>query len=168
MAIRRIEAPAVPWTSERSANANMNGLSRFAFAIARHFANVESLLDVGAGAGRLREVLVGGSRVLYVGVDQSENPGIVRADAHDLPFQDGTFDVVASKQTLPHFVDPSRAIAEMRRVARRGVIIQQEFPSDGVGWDGHSRVHIDSPDDVLALLPGATFDGIDFVWRAKA
>jgi hypothetical protein len=72
---------------------------------------------------------------------------------------------VASKQTLPHFADPARAIAEMMRVARRGVIIQQEFPEDGVGWEGHSLVHIDTPDDVLALLPGATFDGLDFVWR---
>ncbi|HEX4460413.1 MAG TPA: methyltransferase domain-containing protein, partial [Polyangia bacterium] len=101
----------------------------------------------------------------YLALDQVPNAGVLVADAHEIPFQDNVFDVVATKQTLPHLRNPARAIAEMTRVARRGVIIQQEFPADGVGWAGHSLVHIDSPDDVIALLPGATFDGIDFVWR---
>lgn len=164
MAIRRIEAPAAPWTSARSGLAHADGLARFACAIARHFGHVESLLDVGAGSGRLKDALEAACG-RYVGIDQSPNDGIRCIDAHALPFGDGEFDVVASKQTLPHLADPARAIAEMARVARRGVIIQQEFPSDGVGWTGHSLVHIDGPDDVLALLPGAAFDGMDFVWR---
>lgn len=168
MAIVRLDAPAMPWTSERSGRANADGLARFACAIARHFGHVASLLDVGAGSGKLSEALEGGACGVYVGIDQSMNPGTVCADAHALPFDDGAFDVVASKQTLPHFADPVRALSEMRRVARRGVIIQQEFPSDGVGWPGHSLVRIDAPEDVIALLPGATFDGFDFVWRKAA
>lgn len=162
--ISRIAAIAAPWTSARSAAFNMDGLQRFADAIVQSFGHVYSLLDVGAGSGRLKNAL-GAACGLYVGVDQVENDGVTVADAHALPFGDRSFDVVASKQTLPHFADPARAISEMMRVARRGVIVQQEFPADGVGWSGHSLVHIDSPDDVIALMPGATFDGFDFVWR---
>lgn len=164
MAIRRLEAPAEPWTSERSAVARGDSLGRFGCAIVLRFGFVESLLDVGAGSGRLVNVL-GKACGTYVGIDQATNEGILQADAHALPFPDQSFDVVASKQTLPHFADPAKALAEMMRVARRGVVLQQEFPPGGVGWEGHSLVHYDAPEDVLELLPGATFDGIDFVWR---
>jgi SAM-dependent methyltransferase len=164
MAITRIESPAEPWTSERSAVCRGDSMGRFGCAIVMHFGAVESLLDVGAGSGRLQNVL-GKACGFYVGVDQVQNEGLLQADAHSLPFPDRSFDVVVSKQTLPHFAEPAKALAEMMRVAKRGVVIQQEFPLGGVGWDGHSLVHYDGPDDVLELLPGATFDGLDFVWR---
>jgi SAM-dependent methyltransferase len=164
MAIRPINAPAEPWTPERSAVARGDSLGRFGCAIVLHFGFVESLLDVGAGSGRL-EIVLGRACGSYLGLDQVENAGILLADAHSLPFADRSFDIVASKQTLPHFADPPRALAEMMRVAKRGVVVQQEFPEGGVGWEGHSLVHYDSPDDVLALLPGAKFDGLDFIWR---
>jgi SAM-dependent methyltransferase len=164
MAIRKIDAPAQPWTSERSAVARGDSLGRFGVAIVLNFGFMSSVLDVGAGSGRLGQVL-GKACGSYVGVDQSANDGVLVADAHALPFPDGAFDVVVSKQTLPHFENPERALAEMMRVARRGVMVQQEFPEGGVGWEGHSLVHFDGPEDVLALLPGATFDGLDFVWR---
>jgi SAM-dependent methyltransferase len=164
MAIKRLTTPPQPWTSERSAVARGDSLGRFGVAIVLNFGPVDSLLDVGAGSGRLQFVL-GRACGHYVGIDQSPNDGILVADAHALPFPDQSFDVVASKQTLPHFEDPAKALAEMMRVAKRGVIIQQEFPEGGVGWEGHSVVHYDEPRDVLALLPGASFDGMDFVWR---
>jgi SAM-dependent methyltransferase len=164
MAIRPLHAPAAPWTPERARTASADGLARFASAITRHFGYVDSLLDVGAGSGQLAAAL-GAWCGRYVGLDQMPNDGVRLGDAHRLPFDDEAFDVVVSKQTLPHLANPRRAIAELRRVARRGVVIQQEFPADGVGWPGHSLVRIDSPDDVLELLPGGRFNGIDFVWR---
>ncbi|MGI8658956.1 MAG: methyltransferase domain-containing protein [Candidatus Limnocylindria bacterium] len=50
---------------------------------------------------------------------------VVEADAHALPFPDDAFDV-AHGSLLIHHLDPSDAISalrEMRRVARRGVVI---------------------------------------------
>jgi SAM-dependent methyltransferase len=164
--IRQMMAPAEPWTPERSAVSRGDSLGRFGVAIVLAFGRMDSLLDVGAGSGRL-EIVLGKACGMYFGIDQVENPGVQLADAHDLPFRDRSIDVVASKQTLPHFRDPEKALSEMMRVAKRGVIIQQEFPEGGVGWDGHSLVHYDSPEDVIALLPGATFDGLDFVWRRQ-
>lgn len=45
------------------------------------------------------------------------------ADAENLAFLDRSFDVVAVHDGLHHLDDPQRAIREMARVARRGVLI---------------------------------------------
>jgi ubiquinone/menaquinone biosynthesis C-methylase UbiE len=45
------------------------------------------------------------------------------ATAEDLPFRDRSFDVVAVHDGLHHLEEPARAIREMARVARRGVLI---------------------------------------------
>jgi SAM-dependent methyltransferase len=43
-----------------------------------------------------------------------------QADAQDLPFRDGTFDVVVSNVGICHVPDQHRALSEARRVLRRG------------------------------------------------
>jgi SAM-dependent methyltransferase len=45
------------------------------------------------------------------------------ADAENLPFADGQFDIVAVHDGLHHLEHPDRAIREMARVARKGVLI---------------------------------------------
>jgi SAM-dependent methyltransferase len=47
----------------------------------------------------------------------------VEADAERLPFEDGAFDVVTGAFVINHVPDPERAVAEMRRVARRSVAL---------------------------------------------
>jgi SAM-dependent methyltransferase len=49
--------------------------------------------------------------------------GFQAADAEALPYRDGSFDVVTVHDGLHHLDDPARAIAEMARVARDGVLI---------------------------------------------
>jgi SAM-dependent methyltransferase len=46
-----------------------------------------------------------------------------QADAHHLPFPDGSFDVVHVHQALAHFSDRKKAIKEMLRVTRKGGIV---------------------------------------------
>jgi len=46
-----------------------------------------------------------------------------QADIHSLPFRDGEFDVVLCSETLEHVTDFDRALDELLRVARIGVII---------------------------------------------
>ncbi len=43
--------------------------------------------------------------------------------AEDLPFADGSFDVVATRVAAHHFDDVARAVAEMARVAAASVLI---------------------------------------------
>jgi len=92
----------------------------------------EKVLEVGSGLGILTSAV---SRELktgcVVGVEYSEDQlakappagrrlRFVRGDAHHLPFEDNSFDVVYSRYVLEHVADPVRVLKEMRRVLKRG------------------------------------------------
>jgi SAM-dependent methyltransferase len=53
---------------------------------------------------------------------------LVRGDAENLPFRDGSFDYAFVHDGLHHLTRPELAIAEMARVARRGIMITE--PAD--------------------------------------
>jgi SAM-dependent methyltransferase len=60
------------------------------------------------------------------------SPGMqadVLAGAEDLPFADGSFDVVASRIAPHHFADVRAAVAEMERVSNRLVVIEDTLYS---------------------------------------
>ena len=87
------------------------------------WAEGETALDVAAGGGhvarRLRE-----AGLEVVTVDPS--PGMqatVIARAEDLPFDDASFDTVATRIAPHHFEDISGAMRELARVARRVVLV---------------------------------------------
>jgi ubiquinone/menaquinone biosynthesis C-methylase UbiE len=91
------------------------------------FRGDETLLDVGCGNGRVAQLLrkrVG--EVVAVDVEPSSEwhdaSGLTfqLADGEALPFEDGSFDLVHSKDSLHHMADPARALAEYRRVLRPG------------------------------------------------
>jgi ubiquinone/menaquinone biosynthesis C-methylase UbiE len=84
-------------------------------------------LDLGSGTGRNLPLYPTGVRV--IGVEPSADalararqraPGtrLVRATAETLPFGDGVFDTVVCGRVLCSVSDPSRALAELRRVLR--------------------------------------------------
>lgn len=119
-----------------------------------------SLLDVGTGRGETLEIArkfglspVTGTEV----VPALLRAGVVYAEAHALPFPDGHFDTVTCFDVLEHLVaaDTEAALAELRRVARRLVIVSAADFShvvDGVQlhpnrrpydeWDALIRRHI--------------------------
>jgi ubiquinone/menaquinone biosynthesis C-methylase UbiE len=87
------------------------------------FRGDERLLDAGCGNGGVARLLrerVG--EVVAVDVEPSaawhEEPGLsfAVADAEQLPFDDASFAVVHSKDSLHHMESPARALAEYRRV----------------------------------------------------
>lgn len=49
-----------------------------------------------------------------------QNVSFVAAEASELPFDDGAFDLVTSRTAFHHFPDPHRALAEVARVLRQG------------------------------------------------
>ena len=53
---------------------------------------------------------------------------LVRGDAENLPFETGSFDYCFVHDGLHHLTQPERAIAELARVARRGIIVTE--PAD--------------------------------------
>jgi SAM-dependent methyltransferase len=81
-------------------------------------------LDVATGGGhvarRLREQ---GAQV----VTADPAPGMqadVRCFAEDIPFADGSFDVVVTRIAPHHFADIGRAVHEMARVSNRLVVVE--------------------------------------------
>jgi SAM-dependent methyltransferase len=82
------------------------------------------VLDVATGGGhvarRLREE---GCTVITVDPAPGMNPDVV-APAEKLPFEDGSFDVVACRIAAHHFEDIRKAVAEMARVSERLLVIE--------------------------------------------
>jgi SAM-dependent methyltransferase len=88
------------------------------------------VLDVATGGGhvarRLREE---GCTVVTVDPAPGMNPDVV-APAEKLPFEDGSFDVVACRIAPHHFQDVQKAVAEMARVTQRLVVIEDNVLTD--------------------------------------
>jgi SAM-dependent methyltransferase len=90
------------------------------------------LFDEAVGEG-LHPLLVSRART-FIGMDLSflvlhtarslhSDLLVISADACDLPFADGVFDIVVSNSTLDHFASPDRieaSLRELRRVLRTG------------------------------------------------
>jgi 2-polyprenyl-6-hydroxyphenyl methylase/3-demethylubiquinone-9 3-methyltransferase len=105
------------------------------------------ILDVGCGAGFLtNELALAGHQV--TGVDLSESSLAVAArfdktktvtykvaDAYELPFSDGSFDVLCSMDFLEHVEDPARAIKEFARVLKPGgTFFYHTFNRNLIAW----------------------------------
>ena len=104
----------------------------------------ERALDVGCGAGALALALAPLVRQV-VGIDRvpellalareraPENATFVEADATQLPFADGEFDLAGTLRTLHHVPRPELVVVELVRVTRLGgrvLVIDQIAPVD--------------------------------------
>jgi SAM-dependent methyltransferase len=78
-----------------------------------------AVLDLGCGP-RDQESPITGMGWRYVGVDYSGDAADLLADAHALPFQDQSFDVVFSFAVLEHLHTPARALTEVARILKPG------------------------------------------------
>jgi SAM-dependent methyltransferase len=90
-------------------------------------------LDVATGGGhvarRLREQ---GAHVVTTDAAPGMKPDVV-CRAEDLPFADGSFDVVVSRIAPHHFVDIGQAVGEMARVSNRLIVIEDtQYTSEEV------------------------------------
>jgi SAM-dependent methyltransferase len=81
-------------------------------------------LDVATGGGHVaRRLRDEGCEVVTLDPSPGMQPDVI-ARAEDLPFADGSFDVVVSRIAPHHFADVSAAVAEMERVSNRLVVIE--------------------------------------------
>lgn len=86
-----------------------------------------TVLNVGAGAGAYEPcdrtvVAVEPSPVMIAQRPATAAPAVL-ASAERLPFVDGSFDVAMAVATVHHWQDPAAGLAELRRVARRVVVV---------------------------------------------
>lgn len=98
-----------------------------------HVVRAKSVLDIGSGTGRAIRFLrqrcpdlkVEGIEPVGELREQAQELGTVlhEASGENVPFRDGSFDVVMSFGLLHHVPDPTPVVTEMTRVARFGVMI---------------------------------------------
>jgi SAM-dependent methyltransferase len=114
-------------------------LARYDFA--EQFARGRRVLDAACGEGYGTAIMAAGGARTAVGVDIDETTvehargkyglEFERADVAELPFEDGSFDLVVSFETLEHVPDAGVAIGEFRRVlAADGLLIASTPNSD--------------------------------------
>lgn len=131
------DAPGFPTSDARRATASAYAQGAQAYhdvrpsypdEVAQLVAGAASVLDIGAGTGKLTEALAPGRRV--TAVDPSPDMArvlrarlprvaVVRATAEELPLADASFDAVTCAQTW-HWVDANAASAEAGRVTVPG------------------------------------------------
>ncbi|RYZ46928.1 MAG: class I SAM-dependent methyltransferase, partial [Sphingobacteriales bacterium] len=89
----------------------------------------KTLVDIGCGRGYVLDLLNEKRPELKTtGVDFHDNVPLknsdyVSANVESLPFADKSFDVVTCSHVIEHLKDLPKAIAEMKRVARKQIII---------------------------------------------
>lgn len=103
---------------------------RWVAQIYRAFTGHRTLVNVGAGTGSyepsfLSVVAVEPSQLMIRQRPSAAAP-VVCGVAERLPFRDGEFDVALAVFTVHHWSDPSAGLAEMRRVARKQVVVTWE------------------------------------------
>jgi SAM-dependent methyltransferase len=142
---------------------------RFATAIRRALGDARSVVNVGAGTGSyeprdLDVTAVEPSAVMIAQRPPGSAP-VVQAFAEQLPFPDDSFDAAMAIVTIHHWRDLEAGLAEMRRVARRRVVVLAfEHTVRREQWIVHDylpelvALHFDSYpsiERVCAALPGA-------------
>lgn len=82
----------------------------------KRYASKGKTLDVGSAQGPYKNFFPN-----RVSTDIVAGEGVaVVADVHSLPFKDGEFETVLCTEALEHFYNPFQAVAEMRRVLKKG------------------------------------------------
>jgi SAM-dependent methyltransferase len=114
---------------------------------AAHLTGNERVLDIATGPGYIAEAFAGAAREV-VGVDLTDamlaiakertrergvsNVSFRAADAENLPFENGAFDVVVCRLALHHLLKPLLVLREMVRVCRTGgtVVVEDIYASE--------------------------------------
>ena len=120
-------------------------------AIRRALGGATSVVNVGAGAGSYeppQTVLAVEPSAVMIAQRPAGLAPAVQAAAEAIPLEDGAVDAALAVLTIHHWPDLERGFAEMRRVARRIVVLTwdpgmaREFwlsaaylPDDAVEWD---------------------------------
>lgn len=107
------------------------------------------VLDVSCGTGKFLQELAERKKIQMYGADLSSqmitkahkqlgNQARLKiADVHSLPFPDNTFDYVVSTESFHHYYDQSLALAEMKRVSKKGgkvIVVDINFFLRPIHW----------------------------------
>ena len=139
------------------------------------------ILDIGCGGGAaIREMLDLSAGSVVSGIDYQQTSvdttsetnreflgtrvDVRQGDAGDLPYDDGTFDLITAVETVYFWPDLPAALTEMRRVLKPGgmaVILNDACDPDGVDWpETEVKLTIYRPEELTGFLADAGFRDI--------
>jgi SAM-dependent methyltransferase len=100
---------------------------RIAAAIWEALGDARTVVNVGAGTGNYeppdRDVTAVEPSAVMIAQRREGAAPVVQASAEDLPFEDDSFDAAMAVLTIHHWSDWRAGVEEMRRVARRAVLL---------------------------------------------
>ncbi|WP_197523404.1 class I SAM-dependent methyltransferase [Actinokineospora pegani] len=138
-------------------------------------AGARTVLNVGAGSGSYEPPDRAVTAVEPSAVMRAQRPAgaapCVAAFAENLPFEDQSFDAAMALATIDHWQDPIAGLREMRRVARRVVVLTKDFSALDLFWldrdylPERAGLVVDRPSlDELARSIGARVDPVPIPW----
>jgi SAM-dependent methyltransferase len=111
---------------------------RIAAQIWAALGDARTVLNVGAGTGSYEPPDLEVTAVEPSAVMRAQRPAgaapCVEATAENLPFDDQSFDAAMAVSTVEHWQDPVAGLREMRRVARRVVVLTMDFSDPDLFW----------------------------------
>jgi SAM-dependent methyltransferase len=160
---------------------------RIAAQVERALGDAARVVDVGAGTGSYeptgRRVVAVEPSPVMVSQRAFDAPPVVRAVAERLPFADGAFEAAMAVLTIHHWTDTVGGLREMRRVARRVVVLTFDPVVHASFWlladyvpeaNALPSAHIAGPDAVADVIgatrveavpvPGDCIDGFNWAY----
>jgi Methyltransferase domain len=120
--------------------------------------DARTVLNVGAGTGSYEPSDRDVTAVEPSAVMRAQRPAgaapCVAATAESLPFEDQSFDAAMALSTINHWQDPIAGLCEMRRVARRVVVLTNDSSDLDLFW--MNRDYLPECADLLAGRPPLT------------
>jgi glycosyltransferase involved in cell wall biosynthesis/SAM-dependent methyltransferase len=129
-------------------------------------ADTVSILDVGCGDGYITNLI--SEKYFVVGFDLStvamrslRRPGVA-GSAFELPFGDGSFDLVMANDVIEHFAPAHRlrVLAELERVSAKSIIVTTPFTerlARGFRGSGSGRTHVNRHHDCFDVASLKSF-----------
>ena len=146
-----------------------------------HFQEPISILDVGCGTGHftrwfssigLRAVGFDISSAMLAEASQRGLRVAVQGDALHLPFEDHAVDLVAMITSIEFVEDPSIALREATRVAKKGVFLGAINRESWIGREYQQQggpiwqsAHLFTPDELIQMLGAIKDSASDPFWR---
>jgi len=133
--------------------------------------DARTVLNVGAGTGSYEPPGRDVTAVEPSAVMRAQRPAgaapCVAASAESLPFDDQSFDAAMAVSTVHHWQDPVAGLREMRRVARRVVVLT--YDASEAGWDRRFWLTRDYLPEFAGILEGwPPLDGLAAAIGARA
>ena len=107
---------------------------RLVQALLRQLPPNSQVLDIGCGSGEIgSDLIAAGHRVVGAETLLRDDCAIdvVSFDGRTLPFDDDAFEWAVIVDVLHHAADPTRVVAEAKRVTQRGVVIKDHYAENG-------------------------------------